>query len=80
MQLQVIRNLELSIRNIHVVYEDRTTKPDHPFAFGFTLNYITLHVNIFWNNSVFMKIFYCILDNNSRLETNNTYRRYTNYS
>ncbi|CAF3899768.1 unnamed protein product, partial [Rotaria magnacalcarata] len=43
MQLQVIRNLELSIRNIHVVYEDKSTKPNHPFAFGFTLNYITLH-------------------------------------
>ncbi|UJR35157.1 hypothetical protein I4U23_027926 [Adineta vaga] len=43
MQLQVIRNLELSIRNIHIVYEDRSTKPDHPFAFGITLNYITLH-------------------------------------
>jgi vacuolar protein sorting-associated protein 13A/C len=44
MQLQVIRNLELSIRNIHIVYEDKTTKPDHPFAFGITLNYIALHV------------------------------------
>ncbi|CAF0955761.1 unnamed protein product [Rotaria sordida] len=43
MQLQVIRNLELSIRNIHVVYEDKSTKPNHPFAFGFTLHYITLH-------------------------------------
>jgi hypothetical protein len=44
MQLQVIRNLELSIENIHSVYEDRSTKPDHPFALGITLNYIKLHV------------------------------------
>jgi len=44
MQLQVIRNLELSIQNIHIVYEDRSTKPDHPFSFGITLNYIKLHV------------------------------------
>jgi vacuolar protein sorting-associated protein 13A/C len=44
MQLQVIRNLELSIENIHIVYEDRSTKPDHPFALGITLNYIKLHV------------------------------------
>ena len=44
MQLQVVRNLELSIRNIHIVYEDKSTKPDHPFAFGITLNYISLHV------------------------------------
>jgi vacuolar protein sorting-associated protein 13A/C len=46
MQLQIIRNLELSIRNIHIVYEDRSTKPDHPFALGITLNYITLHVRL----------------------------------
>jgi vacuolar protein sorting-associated protein 13A/C len=45
MQLQIIRNLELSIRNIHIVYEDKSTKPNHPFAFGITLNYITLHVS-----------------------------------
>ncbi len=44
MQLQVIRNLELSIRNIHIVYEDKSTKPNHPFAFGITLNYISFHV------------------------------------
>jgi hypothetical protein len=44
MQLQVVRNLELSIRNVHIVYEDRSTKPNHPFAFGITLNYVTLHV------------------------------------
>jgi vacuolar protein sorting-associated protein 13A/C len=44
MQLQVIRNLELSIQNIHIVYEDRSTKPSHPFALGITLSYIKLHV------------------------------------
>jgi hypothetical protein len=44
MQLQVIRNLELSIRNIHIVYEDKSTKPNHPFAFGITINYISFHV------------------------------------
>ncbi|CAF5186682.1 unnamed protein product [Rotaria magnacalcarata] len=41
LKLQIIQNLELSIHNIHIVYEDRTTKPSHPFAFGITLNYIT---------------------------------------
>ncbi|CAF3409776.1 unnamed protein product [Rotaria sp. Silwood1] len=40
-KLQIIQNLELLIRNIHIVYEDKTTKPNHPFAFGITLNYIT---------------------------------------
>ncbi|CAF0945953.1 unnamed protein product [Adineta ricciae] len=42
-QLQIIRNLELSIQNIHIVYEDRSTKPSHPFAVGITLDYIKLH-------------------------------------
>ena len=49
-KLQIIQNLELSIQNIHFVYEDRTTKPDHPFAFGITLNSITLHVKIHFEN------------------------------
>lgn len=44
-QLQIIRNLELSIKNIHIVYEDKSTKPNHPFSFGITLNYIILHVS-----------------------------------
>ncbi|CAF4508473.1 unnamed protein product, partial [Rotaria socialis] len=42
-QLQIVRNLELSIRNIHITYEDKSSKPNHPFAFGITLNYFTLH-------------------------------------
>ncbi|CAF1256037.1 unnamed protein product [Rotaria sordida] len=41
MKLQIMQNLELLIHNIHIVYEDKTTKPNHPFAFGITLNYIT---------------------------------------
>lgn len=43
-RLRVIENLELTIENIHIVYEDRTTKPSHPFSFGVTLNSFTLHV------------------------------------
>ena len=46
MQLHVIRNLELMIQNIHIVYEDRITKPTHPFAVGITLNYIKLQVEL----------------------------------
>jgi len=46
MQLQIIQNLELSIHNIHIVYEDKTTKPNHPFAFGITLNSISFQVEI----------------------------------
>ena len=44
MKLQIIQNLQLSIHNIHIVYEDRTTKPDHPFSFGITLNSMTFQV------------------------------------
>jgi hypothetical protein len=58
MQLQVIRNLELSIRNIHIVYEDKSTKPNHPFAFGITINYISFHVMNFRFDWIF--IFYFI--------------------
>ena len=43
-QLKIIQNLELSIHNVHIVYEDKTTKPQCPFAFGLTINYITFQV------------------------------------
>ncbi|CAF4025308.1 unnamed protein product [Rotaria sp. Silwood2] len=43
LQLHILRNLTLSISNIHIAYEDKTTKPDHPFSFGITLNYIKLY-------------------------------------
>ena len=44
MKFQIIKNLQLSIHNIHIVYEDRTTKPEHPFSFGITLNFMTFQV------------------------------------
>lgn len=47
MKLQIIQNLELSIHNIHIVYEDKTIKPNHPFSFGITLNSMTLQVEIY---------------------------------
>ncbi|CAF1170061.1 unnamed protein product [Rotaria sordida] len=43
LQIHILRNLTLSISNIHITYEDKTTKPDHPFSFGITLNYIKLY-------------------------------------
>ncbi|CAF1105334.1 unnamed protein product [Rotaria sp. Silwood1] len=43
LQIHILRNLTLSISNIHIAYEDKTTKPDHPFSFGITLNYIKLY-------------------------------------
>ncbi|RNA03908.1 vacuolar sorting-associated 13A [Brachionus plicatilis] len=41
-QMQVIRNLELEIKNIHVRYEDDFSKPEHPFSAGVTLNSIEI--------------------------------------
>ena len=41
-QLQVIRNIELTIKNIHVRYEDDFTKPEHPFSAGITLDAIEI--------------------------------------
>ncbi|KAL4443584.1 hypothetical protein ABPG75_011321 [Micractinium tetrahymenae] len=37
----VIGNLQLSISNVHIRYEDDTTNPGHPFACGLTLDSIT---------------------------------------
>ncbi len=44
MKLQIIQNLELSIHHIHILYEDQTTIPNHPFTFGITLNSMTFQV------------------------------------
>lgn len=41
-QMQIIRNLELEIKNIHIRYEDNFSKPEHPFSAGFTLNSIEI--------------------------------------
>ncbi|CAF4689471.1 unnamed protein product [Rotaria sp. Silwood1] len=46
MRLQVMRNMILTIRNIHVCYEMKSpTKLGHPFSFGITLHYIHLTVD-----------------------------------
>lgn len=44
-QMQVMRNLELEIKNIHIRYEDDYTKPMYPFSAGVTLNSIEIKVN-----------------------------------
>ncbi|KRT85331.1 hypothetical protein AMK59_1583, partial [Oryctes borbonicus] len=35
---QIIRNVQVSIKNIHIRYEDRVTNPGHPFSMGVTLS------------------------------------------
>lgn len=43
-QMQVIRNLELQIKNIHIRYEDDFSKPEFPFSAGFMLDTIEIRV------------------------------------
>ncbi|KAF0534769.1 vacuolar protein sorting-associated protein 13 [Gigaspora margarita] len=35
---KIVDNLQISIRNIHIRYEDKLSDPGHPFAAGFTLS------------------------------------------
>jgi vacuolar protein sorting-associated protein 13A/C len=41
--MQIMRNLELHIKDVHIRYEDNYSKPEHPFSFGFTLNSIEIN-------------------------------------
>lgn len=38
MAMQVIKNLQVKVKNIHVRFEDTFTNPDRPFGFGVTLS------------------------------------------
>lgn len=44
--MQIIRNLELQIQNIHIRYEDDYSKPEHPFSAGITLDSIEIKVSL----------------------------------
>ena len=45
MRMQMMRNIEISIENIHISYETQsTTKLGHPFSFGVTLHRLKLMV------------------------------------
>ncbi|CAF4001283.1 unnamed protein product, partial [Adineta steineri] len=49
LEIHILRNLELSISNFHIAFEDEVTKPECPFAFGITFNYIKLFTtNVEW--------------------------------
>ncbi|XP_065685047.1 intermembrane lipid transfer protein VPS13A isoform X3 [Hydra vulgaris] len=39
---QIIKNIQILISNIHVRYEDKTSNPLSPFAFGVTLNELSV--------------------------------------
>ncbi|VDB84480.1 unnamed protein product [Peniophora sp. CBMAI 1063] len=46
---KIVNNLQVTIKNIHVRYEDKLSVPDHPFAAGLTLASLTaFSVNDQW--------------------------------
>jgi vacuolar protein sorting-associated protein 13A/C len=40
---QIIKNVQVKITDIHVRYEDKVTKPEHPFSLGITLHNLSVH-------------------------------------
>ncbi|VVC40207.1 Hypothetical protein CINCED_3A023147 [Cinara cedri] len=50
---QIIRNVQINIKSIHIRYEDRITFPNHPFSFGCTLYDLTSHsTDSNWNRFI----------------------------
>lgn len=50
---QIIRNVQVNIKTIHIRYEDRVTFPNNPFSFGCTLYDITSHsTDSNWNRFI----------------------------
>ncbi|XP_006454344.1 hypothetical protein AGABI2DRAFT_114096 [Agaricus bisporus var. bisporus H97] len=46
---KVINNVQITVKNIHVRYEDKLSVPGHPFAMGLTLaNFSAVSVNEHW--------------------------------
>lgn len=44
MTVQIIKNLQIKIQNIHFRYEDGYTNPEHPISFGVSLAELQFHV------------------------------------
>jgi hypothetical protein len=45
MRLQIMQNMEITIRNLHISYETiSTTKLGHPFSFGLTIYQLQMTV------------------------------------
>ncbi|CAF3256620.1 unnamed protein product, partial [Rotaria sp. Silwood2] len=43
MRLQIMQNLEITVRNLHISYETiSTTKLGHPFSFGLTIHHLEM--------------------------------------
>lgn len=47
---KIVDNLQITVRNIHVRYEDKLSNPEHPFAAGFTLSeFSAVSTDANWN-------------------------------
>lgn len=52
MAAQIIKNLQIQIRNIHVRYEDAYTDPKNPFSIGVSLAELLFQVRRFSQGSI----------------------------
>lgn len=50
MAVQIIKNLQIKIQNIHFRYEDGYTNPEHPISFGVSLAELQFHVCRFFRD------------------------------
>ena len=41
--MQIFRNVQLKITDVHIRYEDKVAKPEHPFSLGITLHNLSVH-------------------------------------
>ena len=46
LQFHILRNLEMTLSNVHLAYDDNKTK-SYPFQFGITLEHFKLYVCLF---------------------------------
>ncbi len=57
MRFQVMKNLVIKIRNLHISYEMKSpTKLGHPFSFGITLHYLEVTVRDFFKKNISINI------------------------
>lgn len=71
---QVIKNLQVKIRNIHIRYEDQYTNRTQPFVAGITVNALNFEVPVFCMTNVpkinldLFLLTFIFLDNRRKME------------
>ena len=58
----VIKNLEVTVKNIHIRFEDAVTNPQQPFAVGVTLAELSLHVSQSLRQLNFAETYVTVMD------------------